>query len=139
MQISENFQQTCRNGEKGFSIIEVLIAIAIFAIGGTAIIHMQMTAMQGTSSALGITEASFAHSSEIERLLGLDYSHADLAPGDHQKPFESATLTFINSYKVNFIQTPGSAGGGFKEIFLTTNWTKGVKAQKIEGQFLKLN
>ena len=138
------------NNDKGFSIIEILIAILVFAIAGTAIMQMQLNSMKGTSSALGTTEASIVLSSEIERLLSLDYANADLVDlvgvlpdgkggTTYTNSQTGATLTFSNAYTVTNIPLPGSTTETYKQISVTTTWTKGKKILNITGQTIKLN
>ena len=81
---------------KGFTLIEVLIAIAIFSIGFFAITAMQIHSINGNSSARRITEATILAEAQLERLLELPYDHNDLDPGlnPHQVKQNSYTLTW---------------------------------------------
>jgi len=57
----------------GFTILEVLIAMAIFAIGILGVAKMQLSAVSGNSSARGMTEAATVGQQQIERLMALPY------------------------------------------------------------------
>ena len=46
-----------RIGQQGFSLIEVMVAITIFAIGLLAVVTMQLTAIKGNSYSRRMTEA----------------------------------------------------------------------------------
>ena len=59
--------------EQGFSLIEVLIAIFILAIGILAVVSMQTAAMHGNFKAVGLTEASIFAEDRMERILAQDY------------------------------------------------------------------
>ncbi len=61
--------------KKGFTLIEVLIAITVFAIGILAVAKMQITAMNGNSFARYMTDASNIAQDEMEKLLALDYNN----------------------------------------------------------------
>jgi len=61
-------------GEKGFTLIEVMIAMGVFAIGILAVASMQITASQGNRSARLQTEAVTRCSERMEDLLGNGYS-----------------------------------------------------------------
>ena len=65
---------------KGFTLIEVLIALTIFSIGVLAVAAMQMTTIRGIASARRITEATSLAENQIENLIQLPYDHADLNP-----------------------------------------------------------
>lgn len=54
--------------EKGFSIVEVLIALGVFAIGFLAMAKMQMVAIHGNQGARGTTEASSLLQEKIDEL-----------------------------------------------------------------------
>jgi len=77
--------KNCRTGEVGFTLIEVLVAIAIFSIGMLAIGALQTGAMQGVGTARSNTALSALASEQMERLTALDYDHGDLAEGSRSK------------------------------------------------------
>lgn len=71
--------------DTGFSLLEVLVAMAIFAIGILAVYSMQFTAIRGNASARGITETITLASGKVEELMALSYDHSDLSTGLHQE------------------------------------------------------
>lgn len=66
----------------GFSLIEVLIAMTVFAIGVLALAQMQIVSMSGNSTARRITGAATLAEAKLEELKSLSYSHADLTDKD---------------------------------------------------------
>ena len=64
--------------QKGFSLIEILIAMAIFAFGILAVAAMQIKAIQGNSFAGGMTEATNVAQNKMEELIALPYNDAHL-------------------------------------------------------------
>ncbi len=68
--------------EAGFTLIELMVAAAIFSIGLLAIGSMQVGAIQGNSTANGITQGTTWAENQVERLIGLDYNDPDLADTD---------------------------------------------------------
>jgi type IV pilus assembly protein PilV len=64
--------------QKGFSLIEILIAMAIFAFGILAVAAMQIKAIQGNSFAGGMTEATNVAQNKMEELIALPYDDAQL-------------------------------------------------------------
>ncbi|RJX28452.1 MAG: prepilin-type N-terminal cleavage/methylation domain-containing protein [Desulfurivibrio sp.] len=86
-----NFSQAIATSrQSGFTLIEVLIAVAIFTIGILAVNAMQTAAIKGNSSANRITESSSWASDRIETLIGLNYSDADLDDDDGDGTGEDA-------------------------------------------------
>lgn len=58
----------------GFTVIEVMIAITILAIGLLGVASMQMNAIRGNSLSDNITCALALAEDKMEELMGLDYS-----------------------------------------------------------------
>lgn len=75
-------QKSLGPDQSGFSIIEVMIGIAIFSIGILAVGGMQMSGIRGNTSARQYTEASTAGMDRIETLMTLPYNHPDLTDTD---------------------------------------------------------
>lgn len=70
-------------GQNGFTIIEVMIAIAIFSIGILAAWALQHSSTRGNTHARHLTLAASAATDRLEQLSLLPYAHADLAAGAH--------------------------------------------------------
>ena len=66
------------SGNAGFSIIEVMIGIAIFSIGVLAIFGMQISGVRGNATARHLTEAATVGMDKMEALMTLPYNHVDL-------------------------------------------------------------
>ena len=64
--------------EKGFTLIELMIAMIVLGIGILALIEMQVAAMSGNSSANQMTIATTLAQDQIERLKGLSFFDAAL-------------------------------------------------------------
>ncbi len=60
---------------RGFTLIEVMIGMAIFAIGFLAVSMMQVTAINSNSSAREGTEAATLAAEQAERLMALPYAN----------------------------------------------------------------
>jgi type IV pilus assembly protein PilV len=67
---------------RGFTLVEILVAITIFAIGLLAILRLQLTTIQGNAKAQAITEGTATAQGLIEDILRLDYSHPWLDDDD---------------------------------------------------------
>lgn len=68
--------------QSGFSLIEVMIGIAIFSIGVLAVGGMQVSGIRGNTSARQYTEASTWGMDKIETLMTRPYNHRDLTDRD---------------------------------------------------------
>jgi type IV pilus assembly protein PilV len=75
--------------DQGFTLLEVLIAISIFAVGMLAIAAMQTSAIRVNSSAGQITELSALGMGKLEELMGVDYGDAQLQESGN--PFQETT------------------------------------------------
>jgi len=69
--------------EAGFTLMEILIAIAILAFGLLAVATMQAWSIKGNSQAIGITEGITLAQDKIEEFISLDYNHTDLSDTDN--------------------------------------------------------
>lgn len=69
--------------EGGYTIIEVMIAIAIFSIGILSAWALQTSSTRGNSAARNLTTAAACAADRLEQLIQLPYAHADLLAGAH--------------------------------------------------------
>ena len=79
---------------RGFTLIEVLIALAIFSIGILAVASMQIRSINLNASAQIQSEATTLAVEWLERLKMLPYDHTDLDElnNPHQDQFGSYTI-----------------------------------------------
>lgn len=66
------------NDQEGFTLIEVLIAVVIMAIGILSVISMQLTAIKGNLTAGNISVASGWAADQIEKIFAKPYNDDDL-------------------------------------------------------------
>jgi prepilin-type N-terminal cleavage/methylation domain-containing protein len=71
------------SGEKGFTLVEVLIGLVILAIGILAIAGMQITSIRGSSFSNNLTQASVIAQERLEFLKSLPLTDASLNTGDY--------------------------------------------------------
>ena len=67
-----------KENQKGFTLIEVLIAMTVFAIGILGVAAMQLSAIKGNSFASGMTEATTLAQDKMEELIMIAYNNPDL-------------------------------------------------------------
>ena len=128
-----NFRKKVRIGENGFTLIEILIAISIFAIGMLAVASMQISGIQGNGTAKALTGASTWASDRIERLMALSYDHADLTPGAHP----AVTPDPDNRYSLSWQVTENAPINNVKTIAVTISWKDRGLSRRLTYNYYK--
>ena len=64
--------------QRGFTLIEVMIALVILTVGLLGLASLQMSAIKGNHLSDNITSALTLAEDKMEELLGLDYDNNDL-------------------------------------------------------------
>lgn len=105
--------------EAGFTLLEILIAIAILSFGLLAVATMQATSIKGNSQAIGITEGINLAQDVIEELIGLDYNHADLSDTDNNGTNQDVDDDGVDDDGGNFGLDDTVDGGG---NVIADNW-----------------
>ena len=122
---------------KGFTLIEVLIVMAIFSIGILAVAAMQMTSTKGNASARRMTEATALAENQIENLMQLSYDHADLNPATN--PHESTQGPYTMNWNATEVDLDADGTNDSKTVDVTVNWNYGrdrsVSIQYIRPEF----
>lgn len=83
------FKKNISMADSGFTIIEVLMAMTIFVIGFLAVASMQISAVNGNTSARMRTSASILAADIVEQLM--------------RCPYESSTCTLVRNHQINGI------------------------------------
>jgi type IV pilus assembly protein PilV len=79
-----------RNTQAGFTLIEVLIAMAIFAIGILGVASMQLTSVRGNTSAGNVTANTFVGEDGVETLMSVPYNDATFLGAGTIAPAQTA-------------------------------------------------
>ena len=83
-----------KNSDYGFTILEVLIAMVIFAIGILGVASMQTSAVTGNGKVRKFLEASAFAQNQVELLMSTTFNSLPASP---------ATTVPINGYTVNVL------------------------------------
>lgn len=106
---------------KGFSLLEMLIGLAILAVGILAIAALQTTSVRGNFFSHNLMQATYIAQDRLESLRNLPFNSALLDPGTYNESSTTiAGIVFNRSYQVNINPS------GYKEITYTVSWNDGV-------------
>jgi type IV pilus assembly protein PilV len=115
------------NGNKGFTLIEMLIGMTIFSIGILALGAMQIAAVNGNASARRQTEAVSWAADRAETLLAMPYD-------DITTPDEPVTQGIYEiMWTVTEIDLDGNAGNDAKSVQVNVTWNDrgGTKSSNL--------
>ena len=104
---------------KGFSLIEVLIAFVILAVGLLGLAALHITAIRSNAGSNELTYATFLCQNEMERLKALPFSHTDLEEGSHNRTVNYKGIEYLVSWEVQ----DGVPDEDFKMVRVTVSWT----------------
>jgi prepilin-type N-terminal cleavage/methylation domain-containing protein len=113
-------------GEKGFTLMEVLIAGAIFSIGILGVAALQAGSIRGNTSARGVTDIAVIATDRLEMLRSLQYDDDALsevggAGGDGVYALDQATDRVDNNYDGEIDET-NESGAITIQYTVTADW-----------------
>jgi type IV pilus assembly protein PilV len=123
-----------KSNQKGFSLIEILIAITVFAIGILAVAGMQIAAIKGNSFANDLTKATTLAQDRMEELIGLSYadpllddtngnSHAGIDDANATADHNDSNNPVDGRYNISWNIAPDHPINNTKEIRVIMTWT----------------
>lgn len=121
-----------KKSDAGFTLVEILIAISIFAIGMLAIASMQISGLQGNATANALSGAAAWGADRVETLIALPYDHADLDPGVVKTATEGR-------YTIEWLVVEGVPLDNVKTIAVTVKWTDRNLAKQLVLNYYKVN
>jgi prepilin-type N-terminal cleavage/methylation domain-containing protein len=107
---------------KGFTMIEVLIAMVIFLIGFLAVGAMQISSVNGNASARMRTEATAIAAQHAERFLAMDFADIDASLADY--PVIQGPYTIDTPEIISRSDTPELTAANNRTINITILWKK---------------
>ncbi len=124
-----NHTGNAKSRVSGFTLIEILIAVAILAFGILSVASMQGTSLLKTKHAANITDAMNEAARLIEEIQKLDYD----APELQASPTDSPRT--VGPYNVAWTVTPNATPDGstlqnVKTVEVAVTWTEAGGAQK---------
>ena len=103
--------------ENGFTLLEILIAITIFAIGMLAVASMQISGIHGNATAIVLTGGAAWGADKAEELVARSYDHADLNSGAHGPETDDT-----GRYTISWNVTDDRPINNVKTVLVTVTW-----------------
>ncbi len=103
--------------QKGFSLLEMLIALVILSVGLLGAAEMQLTSISGNALSNNVSIATGLAQNKIEELKKLPNSDGTLSVGDHDEGLLPCTTIFFRSYNVKDLSVE------VKQITVSVRWT----------------
>jgi type IV pilus assembly protein PilV len=110
------------NEQKGFTILEVLVAISILTVGLLAVATMQVSAVRGNNLSSNVTVALALAEDKMEYLLVSDYNDPSLQDNIAGNNTNLSTITSGNvDYEELNIDETGDVGGKYRRVWNIAN------------------
>jgi len=118
-----------KNATAGFTLIEVMIALFVFAIGILATVSMQISSLHGNSIARSNTDAAAIASSVVEELRTLPFEDLRLSAQAHPLPN-------IGHHTVSYTIQDNAIIDNSKSIRVTVGWVDGGTNRAIDIDYI---
>ncbi len=112
--------------EKGFTMLEVVIAMAVFSVGIISVASMRVVSIRNSAVAATYTEAAQWGANQAEQIMATPY--AALASG-------GPVLSDDNRFTANWIVD--AEVNGTRTIVVTVTWMEFGRARNISYAFIK--
>ena len=113
-----------KDSEKGFTLLEVIIAISILTIGLLAVASMQVSAIKGNTLSFGVTEATTWAGDQMEKLMIMPYDPDPYADDDPLDDRDKDGKLGLED------DTPGTADHNVTRRKYTVYWNIAVDADR---------
>jgi type IV pilus assembly protein PilV len=121
----------------GLSLVEVLIALSVLSIGILAVASLQFSSEFLSRNSADITNASNLASDQMERLMLLPFTHADLTPGT----VSGTSGKYSIRWDVADVDLNSDGVNEAKTINLTVRWNNmffaGPTQKQVQISFIK--
>jgi prepilin-type N-terminal cleavage/methylation domain-containing protein len=108
--------------DSGFSLIEILIALSIFAIGILGVATLQASARFQSRNSADITQASSLASGQMEEIMHWPFLHSSLDPASN--PHQKSSGKYLIQWLVTNTDLNGDGVSESKTVDLTVSWKR---------------
>ncbi len=120
--------------QNGFTLIEVLITMAIFSIGILALTAMQISGMNSNQFARTLATASTLAGDKIEKIMLISNNATELEAGIiHKDTHEEGQIDYTLEWEV----TDDVPADGSKQIDLIVKWEFNGKVKELKVTYFK--
>jgi prepilin-type N-terminal cleavage/methylation domain-containing protein len=130
-----------KNNNQGFTLVETLIAMVIFAIAFLAITSMQISASKGNRSAGEVTQGVTVAADRMERLMVLSFDDNALDPA--LNPHQENQGKYAVQWDVTNTDLNADGVDDAKSINMTVTWNLmmrgGLSQRNVTIDFVKPN
>lgn len=105
---------------RGFTLIEVMVAIALLVIGILGLIATATSVIQGNAISRQMTTAMSLAQERMEILKRQSYTASDLTAGNHNDPGNPLSAIYTRTWSV----TDNSPAANMKTVQVTVAWTR---------------
>ena len=113
--------------EKGIGLVEIIIAMLIFAIGITAAIRTLPVSNAATSRARNLTMSTNLAQQKIEELMGTPFNNADLTAGAHNDQNNPIERIYTRTWNV----TDNDPVADMKTVTVTVTYLSGSQDNAV--------
>ena len=129
--MTRHFAQDQKNREKGFTLIEVLVAIVILTFGLLAVGTMQISAIRGNFMGGNTSIALSLASEKMEDLLNKDFNHAELVDSVSGNNTTLSSTTSVDNYEYVAEEGIVGAGGFYRRIWNVADETSPTRKSVV--------
>lgn len=116
-------------GARGFSILEVLVSITLFAVVAAALSASTIGGMKANYTSKHVATASALIYDKLEHLRSLNPGAADMTAGEHADPANPMTALGTSTpasermYTRSWTVTPNAPRPGVSKVVITVSWS----------------
>lgn len=115
------------SSEKGFTLVEVLLALCILVFGVLGLAHLQVDSLQYNQTSRRMSEASVLAQRKMEELMGLNYTHAAL-----QSQALNERVELEGTYRVSWGVEEDMPEPATKTIQVEVAWQDGAGEKRTD-------